>query len=237
MASTNHSLDKIIVALDQMTLEEIDLFLGKKENTLPFVKIGLELFLKHGPELVHKIHDKYQKKIFLDLKLHDIPVTVAKAISSLKGLPIDFLTVHIGGGEAMLKASVKEAGESIPGCKILGVSFLTSLEAQDLESLYGITDTEAAFLKLFTIASNSNIHGVVSSPHEVKLLKKHYPHLLAVTPGIRFQDEIEKEIVQDQKRVMNPASAFLQGSDYLVMGRSLTKTDRFNERVQSLLKD
>lgn len=231
------SLDKIIVALDQMTLEEIDIFLSQKENSLPFVKIGLELFLKHGPELVHKIHDKYQKRIFLDLKLHDIPVTVSKAISSLKGLPIEFLTVHLGGGEAMLRAAVLEAEKSIPGCKILGVSFLTSLEAVDLQNLYGITNVEEAFLRLFTIAANSKIHGVVSSPHEVKILKKHFPNLLAVTPGIRFQDEIQKDIVQDQKRVMDPASAFLQGSDYLVIGRSLTKTDRFSERIQSLLKN
>lgn len=228
------SLDRIIVALDQMSLEEIDVFLSLKDNTLPFVKIGLELFVKHGPELVHRIHNDYKKKIFLDLKLHDIPVTVAKAISSLKGLPIDFLTVHLSGGEAMLKAAVTEARVSIPGCKLLGVSFLTSLEANDLEDLFGIEDTDAAFLRLFKVASISGIDGVVSSPLEVSLLKKHYPNLLSVTPGIRFQDEIESNVVQDQKRVMNPEEAFEEGSDYLVMGRSLTRTNRFAERIESL---
>lgn len=227
-------LDKIIVALDQMSLEEIDAFLKQEGNTLPFVKIGLELFVKHGPELVHRIHNDYKKKIFLDLKLHDIPVTVAKAISSLKGLPIDFLTVHLSGGEAMLKAAVLEAKSSIPDCKILGVSFLTSLEAKDLYTLFGITDTDAAFKKLFHVASVSGIHGVVSSPLEVKLLKENYPHLLSVTPGIRFIDEITSNVVQDQKRVMDPIQAFQAGSDYLVMGRSLTKTDRFLERVNYL---
>lgn len=228
------SLDRIIVALDQMSLEEIDVFLSLKDNTLPFVKIGLELFVKHGPELVHRIHNDYKKKIFLDLKLHDIPVTVAKAISSLKGLPIDFLTVHLSGGEAMLKAAVAEARVSIPGCKLLGVSFLTSLEASDLEDLFGIEDTDEAFLRLFKVASVSGIDGVVSSPLEVSLLKKHYPNLLSVTPGIRFQDEIESNVVQDQKRVMNPEEAFEEGSDYLVMGRSLTRTNRFQERIESL---
>lgn len=230
------SLDRIIVALDQMSLEEIDAFLKQKDNTLPFVKIGLELFVKHGTELVHRIHNDYKKKIFLDLKLHDIPVTVAKAISSLKGLPIDFLTVHLSGGEAMLKAAVAEARISIPGCKLLGVSFLTSLEANDLEELFGIDDTDEAFLRLFKVASVSGIDGVVSSPLEVSLLKKHYPNLLSVTPGIRFQDEIESNVVQDQKRVMNPEEAFEEGSDYLVMGRSLTRTNRFNERIESLKK-
>jgi orotidine-5'-phosphate decarboxylase len=230
------SLDRIIVALDQMSLEEIDVFLSLKDNILPFVKIGLELFVKHGPELVHRIHNDYKKKIFLDLKLHDIPVTVAKAISSLKGLPIDFLTVHLSGGEAMLKAAVAEARVSIPGCKLLGVSFLTSLEANDLEELFGIEDTDEAFLRLFKVASTSGIDGVVSSPLEVSLLKKHFPNLLSVTPGIRFQDEIESNVVQDQKRVMNPEEAFEEGSDYLVMGRSLTRTNRFAERIESLKK-
>ena len=231
-----NSINRIIVALDQMSLEEIDVFLSLKDNTLPFVKIGLELFVKHGPELVHRIHNDYKKKIFLDLKLHDIPVTVAKAISSLKGLPIDFLTVHLSGGEAMLKAAVAEARVSIPGCKLLGVSFLTSLEASDLEELFGIEDTDEAFLRLFKIASISGIDGVVSSPLEVSLLKKHYPNLLSVTPGIRFQDEIESNVVQDQKRVMTPEEALVEGSDYLVMGRSLTRTNRFGERIESLKK-
>jgi orotidine-5'-phosphate decarboxylase len=230
------SLDRIIVALDQMSLEEIDVFLKQKENTLPFVKIGLELFVKHGPSLVHRIHNDYNKKIFLDLKLHDIPVTVAKAISSLKGLPIDFLTVHLTGGEAMLKAAIAEARVSIPDCKLLGVSFLTSLEASDLKNLFGIDDTGEAFLNLFRVASISGIDGVVSSPLEVALLKKHFPNLISVTPGIRFKDEIESSVVQDQKRVMDPSEAFAEGSDYLVMGRSLTKTDHFIERIKSLTR-
>lgn len=229
-------LDKIIVALDQMSLDEIDQFLRQKENDLPFVKIGLELFVKYGPDLVHKISLEYKKKIFLDLKLHDIPVTVAKAISSLKNLPIDFLTVHLSGGEAMLKAAMAEARMSIPQCKVLGVSFLTSLEAKDLNDLFGITNTEEAFLRLFKTASDSGIDGIVSSPHEVGLLKKHYPHLLSVTPGIRFRDEIESAQVQDQKRVMDPKEAFNAGSDYLVMGRSLTKTQNLSERLR-LLKE
>lgn len=227
-------LDKIIVALDQMTLDEIDQFLRQEDNNLPFVKIGLELFVKYGPDLVHKIHLEYNKKIFLDLKLHDIPVTVAKAISSLRNLPIDFLTVHLSGGEAMLKAAMTEARVSIPQCKVLGVSFLTSLEASDLNALYGITNTDEAFLRLFKAAANAGIDGIVSSPHEVGLLKKHYPQLLSVTPGIRFRDEIESTQVQDQKRVMDPKEAFNAGADFLVMGRSLTKTSRLSERLKLL---
>lgn len=227
-------LDKVIVALDQMSLDEIDHFLRREDNRLSFVKIGLELFLKYGPDLVHRISLEYQKKIFLDLKLHDIPVTVSKAISSLRNLPIDFLTVHLGGGEAMLKAAMQESRSSIPQCKILGVSFLTSLEASDLQSLYGITNMDEAFLRLFKAAHQSGIDGIVSSPHEVGPLKKHYPELLSVTPGIRFSDEIAGTQVQDQKRVMDPKGAFSAGADYLVMGRSLTKSQNLGERLRLL---
>ena len=187
------SLAQTIVALDQMDMDEIGVFLSRPENTLPTVKIGLELFLKHGPDLIHKIHRDFNKKIFLDLKLHDIPVTVARAIHSLKNLPIDFLTVHLSGGEKMLKAAAVEARNSIPHCKILGVSFLTSLEENDLNQIFGITHINEAFLRLFKLADISKIHGVVCSPHEITLLKNAFPHLLAITPGIRFSDEIKNQ--------------------------------------------
>lgn len=228
------SLDKIIVALDQMSLDEIDTFLSRPENKLTRVKIGLELFVKYGPDLVHKIHREYKKSIFLDLKLHDIPVTVERAIHSLKNLPIDFLTIHISGGEAMLKAAVAEARVSLPGCKILGVSFLTSLEASDLSALYGIGDMNQAFLRLFKTANESGIDGVICSPLEIELVKKNYPRLLAVTPGIRFESEIESQKTQDQKRVATPKQAFHSGADYIVMGRSLTKSSQLAERIAEL---
>jgi orotidine-5'-phosphate decarboxylase len=228
------SLEQTIVALDQMDLEEIDAFLSRPENTLSRVKIGLELFVKYGPNLVHKIYREHKKKIFLDLKLHDIPVTVQRAVHSLENLPIDFLTVHIGGGEAMLKAAVAEARKSIPGCKILGVSFLTSLEGSDLQTLYGITDTESAFLRLFKTAAASGIDGVVCSPLEIELVKKNYPGLLAVTPGIRFESEIRENRTQDQKRIATPAQAFANGSDFIVIGRSLTKASDLQGRLKEL---
>jgi orotidine-5'-phosphate decarboxylase len=230
------SLEKVIVALDQMNLDEIDSFLSRPENNLVTVKVGLELFIKYGPDLVHKIHRDHKKKIFLDLKLHDIPVTVERAIHSLKNLPIDFLTIHLSGGEAMIRAALTEARTSIPQCKILGVSFLTSLSENDLENLFGITETEAAFLRLFKIASLAGIDGVVCSPHEIALVKKHYPQLLVITPGIRFSDEIESQIVQDQKRVATPKTAISLGADYLVMGRSLTKSLVLKERITELAK-
>jgi orotidine-5'-phosphate decarboxylase len=228
------SIKQIIVALDQMDEEEIDQFLSHSENSLTTIKIGLELFLKYGPELIVKIHKLYNKKIFLDLKLHDIPKTVERAVHSLENLPIDFLTVHLSGGEEMLCSALRQAQKSLPVCKILGVSFLTSLEEKDLSTLFGITNTREAFLKLFKVAHVSGIDGVVCSPHEIILLKKHYPHLLAVTPGIRFSDEILQSQVQDQKRVASAKEAIQLGADFLVIGRSLTQAKDLASRLKEL---
>jgi orotidine-5'-phosphate decarboxylase len=228
------SLKQTIVALDQMDLSEIDHFLMRPENTIPTVKIGLELFVKFGPDLVHKISRDYKKKIFLDLKLHDIPQTIERAIHSLKDLPIDFLTIHLSGGEAMVKAALTEARLSIPQCKIMGVSFLTSLLEIDLKNLFGISNSEEAFLRLFKIADDSGIDGVICSPHEIKLVKKYFPRLLVITPGIRFADEINSNKIQDQKRVSTPEESIRLGADYLVIGRSLTKSLNLNERLQEL---
>ena len=226
------NLKNIIVALDQMTLEEIEQFLSKPENKIQTVKIGLELFLKYGSELVRLISSKHQKKIFLDLKIHDIPVTVERAIRSLKDLPIDFLSIHLSGGEAMIESAVREARISLPTCKILGVSFLTSLHETDLINLFGITNSEQAFLRLFKIAEDCGIDGVVCSPHEISLVKNNFSDLLVVTPGIRFEDEILSQLTQDQKRVATPKEALALGADYLVLGRSLTQAKDLSHRLK-----
>ena len=228
------SLNQTIVALDQMTLEEIDIFLSLPHNSIQIVKIGLELFLKYGSELVFKINRDHKKKIFLDLKLHDIPITVERAIHSLKGLPLDFLTIHLSGGEEMLKAALKEARISIPKCKILGVSFLTSLEEKDLSALFGISNSQEAFLRLFKVARDSGIDGVICSPLEIKLVKSHYPELLAITPGIRFKDEIDSQKTQDQKRIATPREALSLGADFIVIGRSLTQALNLGQRLIEL---
>ncbi len=220
-----------------MTIEEINAFLSLKDNNIPMVKIGLEVFLKYGTDIITLISRKYNKKIFLDLKLHDIPITVAKAIAALEGLPIDFLTVHLSGGQEMLRAAIREAKVSLPNCTLLGVSFLTSLTPLDLESLFESKNSNEAFIRLFDMAKISGIKGVVCSPHEVTLLKYHYPSLFAVTPGIRFADEIEALQTHDQKRVMNPEDAFKAGSDFLVIGRSLTKSANFSARMKMFDKE
>ena len=217
-----------------MNLEEIDAFLSRPDNSLSIVKIGLELFVKYGADLVHKIQRDYKKKIFLDLKLHDIPITVERAIHSLKNLPIEFLTIHLAGGEEMIKCAISSARISIPNCKILGVSFLTSLSDHDLKTLFGITNSTEAFERLFNIAHKAHIDGVICSPHELTPVKKQYPKLLAITPGIRFLDEIQNNVVQDQKRIATPDSAIALGADYIVIGRSLTQSENLASRIDQL---
>jgi orotidine-5'-phosphate decarboxylase len=134
----------------------------------------------------------------------------------------------------MLKAALNEARRSIPNCKILGVSFLTSLEVKDLKTLFGITNIEEAFLRLFDVAERTLLDGVICSPHEITLVKKHFPRLLVITPGIRFTDEINSQNTQDQKRVAAPKEALNLGADYLVIGRSLTKAPNLSERLLEL---
>lgn len=229
------NIDKVIVALDQMDDQAIFNFLSRPENSLVRVKIGLELFLKYGQALVKEIQYKYDKKIFLDLKLHDIPETVFRAIKSLEGLPIEFLTIHLSGGEQMLKAAVDARNQFLPQTKLLGISFLTSLGAQEIKETFKISHVPDSFQALFKLADKTKIDGVVMSAHEVQDFKQNFPNLKAVTPGIRFLDEINQSITQDQKRVMDPKNAFLAGADYLVMGRSLTKADDLKKRLELFL--
>ena len=128
------AIDKVIVALDNMDRSDINDFLSISKNNFSTYKIGMELFYLYGQNIVNEIYDKTGAEIFLDLKLHDIPNTVKKAITSLKGLPIKFLTIHLAGGENMLKMAQIEAQTSLPKTKLLGVSYLTSLSENDFSA-------------------------------------------------------------------------------------------------------
>ncbi len=227
---------KYFIALDNMDIDGINTFLSnhKIEN----IKIGLEQFLKYGPDLITDLNRRYGVQVFLDLKLHDIPNTVYNAIKALKGLPINFLTIHISGGKKMLESAIEAGNAYLPHCKILGVSILTSLEERDLNEIFDIKLNNSTFDRLFQLASNANLNGVICSPHEIEILKSKYPKLLAICPGIRFEEEIvQSKNIGDQKRVLNPDLAFKMGADFLVLGRSITAlTDKnlIHERLESL---
>ncbi len=229
---------KTMVALDNMTKTQTYEFLESLPKELPWIKVGLEQYLAHGKPLIRDIYEKFGKRIFLDLKLHDIPNTVAKALGSLSNLPIEFITVHLSGGEQMLKACQVVRNEKMDHVSILGVSYLTSLDEHDMSQIWGITDPKRAFTDLFNLALKTQTQGIVSSAHELEIVKecewKSGNSLIKVCPGIRFKDEIESGEISDQKRVLDPEAAFSAGANYLVMGRSLTQAKDLDTRVDQL---
>jgi len=229
-----------MVALDNLQDSEITPFLQKIDGEIPYLKIGLEMFLHGGRPLVEEILEQNSFKIFLDLKLHDIPNTVQGAIKSLKGLPLEFLTIHLTGGERMVSAAMEECERSLPQTKLLGVSYLTSLESSDFKRMWSYEESEVgnAFDRLFSMAASLKLPGIVLSAHELERAKRfeqEFNHQFAkVTPGIRFADEINSKATQDQKRVQAPDEALTNGSNYLVIGRSLNQSTNLEERIQQL---
>ena len=237
---TRRIIDHCMVALDNLQDSEITPFLQKVDGDIPYLKIGLEMFLHGGRPLVEEILEKYSFKIFLDLKLHDIPNTVKGAIKSLNGLSLDFLTIHLTGGEKMVAAAMEECQRSLPQTKLLGVSYLTSLEGRDFKTMWNYDEDQvgSAFDRLFTMAARLKLPGIVLSAHELERAKKfeqEFGHQFSkVTPGIRFADEIEGNVTQDQKRVQTPEEALANGSNYLVIGRSLNQASDLSARINQL---
>jgi orotidine-5'-phosphate decarboxylase len=184
-------------------------------------KIGLELFVRCGPDLVLWIGEQTGRKVFLDLKLHDIPVTVERAMRAIADLPVALATVHCGENLAMLEAAVSASAGKLD---VLGVTVLTSIGAQDLRAAgYAevlAQDPHRLVLHKAAMAKQAGCRGVVCSGQEVESIKMHLgSSFLAVTPGIRpdWGDRPE----DDQKRVVTPASAVCAGADYLVVGRPI----------------
>jgi orotidine-5'-phosphate decarboxylase len=213
---------RIIFALDFPSLEEAKPFIELLKNQVGIFKIGLELFIKEGFRVIKYINDNTQNKIFLDLKLLDIPATVEKSVKIVKNLNVEFLTVHAHDRQT-LEAAVSGAGDNL---KILGVTVLTSLDSFSLKE-HGIKDEfcESPYLlvgKRAEKAYMSGCAGVICSPEEAGLVKKNTsPDFLAVTPGIRMSHNLHN----DQKRVADPYTAVLNGADYIVVGRPLKNAD------------
>jgi orotidine-5'-phosphate decarboxylase len=232
-------INKTIVALDNMNLEQARLFL-KINGEIQLVKIGMEMFYGHGQNIVNDLVDDFNVGVFLDLKLHDIPNTVSKAIKSLQGLPIKFLTIHAIGGEQMIRAAMEAKRRYLPNTMILGVSYLTSLSENHFKNVYGLESNQIdeAFNRVFKVGLEEKIDGFILSGHELPLLKelaaKNNMSPIKICPGIRFEDEIDSGALQDQKRVMDPKLAFKSGADYLVMGRSLTQAKSLEQRINQL---
>lgn len=211
----------VIIALDFSTLEETLNFLDQFKNEKPFVKIGLELYLAEGQKVIEEIK-KRGHKIFLDLKLHDIPNTVYKAVKVLLKLDIDMFTVHASGGEQMLTLAKQAIEESNKNTKILAVTQLTSISQEEMQKTQLIEKTlEESVINYAKLAYKCKLDGVISSVLETKKIKENTSgKFLSVTPAIR----LENDIASDQKRIATPQKAKENGSDFIVVGRSITKS-------------
>ena len=211
----------IIVAVDETQLENFQSVVDSLDSDLCMIKIGSVSFNALGHQAISYASNK-GFKIFLDLKLHDIPNTVKKSIKGLVSLPIDMMTIHTSGGLEMMKAAKKAVdGTDI---KIFGVTALTSLSDEDTSLIFKRTAAEQVNTML-DLAEQAGIDGVVCSPHELSLVSKR-ESLLSITPGIRLKDSND-----DQNRVMTPKDALKQGANFLVIGRPITEAKNIKEAL------
>ena len=205
--------NKIFVACDTTNISKIIKIINETRN--PKLKIGYKFGLeflnsKNGRPFLSKIKKKI---IFADLKLHDIPNTCASAVKAIKDLNVTYLTIHISSGLAALKAAKKMSGK----IKLVGVTILTSLENKALREIGFNKDVKKLVLDQAKLANKANLDAIVCSAQEVKIVKKVFKKEI-ITPGIRFSSK-----TNDQKRVLTPKEAYKNGSDWLVIGRPITK--------------
>ncbi len=225
---------ELIIALDVPRTTDALAAVDALPPELGWYKIGLELFCAEGPAIVQAVRSR-RKSVFLDLKLHDIPRTVERAVKSAAQHGVEMLTVHASGGRAMLRAAADAArscGAKPP--KIIAVTALTSLDQKDLGDL-GISRTPAQqVLALADIALSCGVDGLVCSPQEVEVLRGRFgPHPLLVTPGIRLPGED----VGDQKRVATPAAAVRAGASFLVVGRPVLEAKDPAAAARAIVKE
>lgn len=218
---TTHAKERIMFPLDVPTAEEAKWLIGLLAGEVGFFKVGLELYIKAGPSIVETILEAGKARVFLDLKLHDIPATVERAARVIGEMGVSFATVHCGESEEMLKAAVRGAGGKT---KILGVTVLTSVHARDIDEAgfrdSYVNDMPSLVVKRAMAAQRAGCAGVVSSGLEAPMIKKACgSDFVSVTPGIRPQWDAVKG--DDQKRITTPAQAIENGSDYLVIGRPI----------------
>lgn len=213
----------VIVACDFASAEEVFAFLDKFEGKKPFVKIGMELFYAEGPAIVKEIK-KRGHKIFLDLKLHDIPNTVKKAMSVLSRLDVDMCNLHAAGASQMMEAAIEGlTREDGTRPMLIAVTQLTSTDQATMEKDLLIKEPiDQVVMHYALTAKNAGLDGVVCSPLEAgKVHDTCGKEFVTVTPGVRFADGDKG----DQKRVMTPAQAKEIGSDYIVVGRPITAAE------------
>jgi len=205
------SLNRLIVAIDRSSRDEILGLVDKLHGVANIFKIGPQAFIANGPSIVREVTARGEK-VFLDLKIHDIPNTAGKAVAEAAAHGASMMTVHASGGEAMLRAC------ALATPLVLGVTVLTSMDDRELQRVgFAGTALDTA-LKLALLAQKSGLRGVVASPHEIESIRRACgDDLIIVAPGIRVNGATD-----DQRRTATPAAAIAAGADYIVVGRPIT---------------
>ena len=222
---------KIIVALDGNNFSKIKKIALSLKNEVYAYKVGYEFFFNFGIDGYKKIKEIYPK-IFLDLKLHDIPNTVEQGIKALEKLKPVFTTIHISGGDEMNKFSVKKTSRKT---KVLGVSILTSLDSNQTKKYYNEKNVQLLVKKLVKYAKKNGLDGIVCSPLEIKAIRKEIgKEMIIVVPGIRPINYSKKN--DDQKRTLTPIEAIEMGANYLVIGRPITSSKNPLKTIKEINK-
>lgn len=210
--------ERIIVALDFDSGTAALKLVDQLGAAAPYYKVGLQLLTAEGPAIVRALVAR-QKKVFLDLKLHEIPNSVAGAVAVAGALGVSMVTVHATSGAAVMRAAV-EAARPFPDLNILALTVITSLQDQDLAEIGVAGSVRDQVLRLAHLAAAAGCHGVVASPQEAAFLRAVLPaHLLIVTPGVQLPGGSQK----DQARTATPAQAIRSGSTHIVLGRAITQ--------------
>lgn len=244
MSKYNEATGRIMVALDVPSVEEADLIIRDLQGIPCWMKVGMQLYYAAGPQIVLKLK-ALGYKVFLDLKLHDIPNTVHGGSNSLARLGVDMFNVHAAGGAKMMKAALSGVEEAISSGQtpyengqfplVIAVTQLTSTDRSMLNDEICIAGSvEDSVVRYAQLAHGAGLHGVVASPLEVASIKQHCgSSFITVTPGIRPTGVS----IGDQSRVMTPTEAFAQGTDYIVIGRPITAAENRRYAMESILEE
>jgi len=229
---------RLIFALDVASLDEVKEYVSLLANEVGLFKVGKQLFLHGGPQVVRQIHQK-GGQVFLDLKFHDIPRTVAKASVEATRLSVRMFNLHASGSIEMMRLTVREVNkvcraENLRRPKILAVTVLTSLSKDDLKRTGVITGVENQVARLAKLAKEAGMDGVVASPLEIARIRRECGrNFLLIVPGVRLQGESW----DDQKRVLTPEEAIRAGADYLVVGKPIRDAKDPREAARQIVRE
>ncbi|MDD6396687.1 MAG: orotidine-5'-phosphate decarboxylase [Selenomonadaceae bacterium] len=230
--------NRLIVALDFHTLEDVKTLVEELGDSVSYYKVGMELFSSAGPQVITYLKEK-NKNIFLDLKLHDIPNTVGEGLCSLMRLGADIVNVHASGGFTMMKTAAEKLHalaekQGVPCPKIIAVTILTSINEEDWAGLGMECEIRQQVVRLAKLTKEAGLDGVVASPQEASAIREACgPDFMIVTPGVRPAGAA----INDQSRIATPASALTNGASHLVVGRPIRAAEDPKAEALAIIKE